>query len=101
MSTPRGALEAAADSAPPPLAGPPQSLCYTAFSSQSLLRGIEIVKAPWLAGMLMALLCTPVWGAPASDAKEEPSAPLDPPPVTSPWRTFQFTGTLQQVREDL
>jgi hypothetical protein len=51
--------------------------------------------------MLMALLCAPVWGAPASDVKEEPPAPLEPPPVTSPWRTFQFNGTPQQVRERL
>jgi hypothetical protein len=59
------------------------------------------VKAPWLAGMLMALLCAPAWGGPEADTKEDPSAPLDPPPVTSPWRAFQFNGTLQQVREHL
>lgn len=59
------------------------------------------MKAPWLAGMLMALLCAPGWAGPVSESKEEPSAPLDPPPVTSPWRTFQFNGTVTQVREHL
>ena len=63
--------------------------------------GIDLLRAPLLAGLVTLILC-----APASGQAQEPSDkavpdPEGPPPVSSPWRTWQFNGSLERVREQL